>query len=649
MRQFSLPAVLLTKAGLRSCLPTLLLLFLFACKQEKPAAPPREVKQYTIEQFYKTKATGAGLFSPDEQKLLVHTNESGIFNLYEISIADGSKKPLTTSTVESCFAIDYVPGTGDVLYSSDKGGDENDHLFLLKADGTSQNLTPGEKEKTNFYDWTKDKKSFFYTSNKRDQRYFDLWLMDVGTWKSSLVYQNKDGYGIDGISKYGDWLALSKPITTSENQLFLYDLKNKQLKEVSDPAQPGSYSASGFSADGKTFYYTTDVGKEFAYLVQQDLASGERKTAFETNWDVMYAYQSENGKYQVIGINEDGKNKLVVRDAAGKDVAFPAIPDGNVTAVNISSSEKMMRLSVGTSKSPNDLYAYNFETKELKRLTDNASPEIAPDDLATASVVRFKSFDGLEIPAIYYKPLSASATNKVPALVWVHGGPGGQSRVGYSSFIQYLVNHGYAVLMVNNRGSSGYGKSFYKMDDLNHGDKDLKDCIFGKKYLQTLDYVDGEKIGIIGGSYGGYMTMAAMTFAPDEFKTGVNIFGVTNWLRTLKSVPPYWESFKKALYAELGDPNTADSVRLHNISPLFHADRIKNPVMVLQGANDVRVLQVESDEIVAAMKKNNVPVEYVVFPDEGHGFLKKENEMKGYSGVLAFLDKYLKAPEAVKQ
>lgn len=625
------------------------LFFLPSCKQDKPAAPPREPKQYSIEQFYKTKATGAGIFSPDEQKLLVHTNESGIYNLYEINIADGSKKALTNSTVESCFAIDYVPGSGEVLYSSDKGGDENDHIFLLKADGTSQDLTPGAREKVNFYDWAKDKKAFYYTSNKRDPRFFDLYKMETGSWKPALVYENKEGYGIDAVSRYGDWLALSKPVTTSENQLFLYDLKNKQLKEISSPEKTGNYGAAGFSADGKQFFYTTDAGKEFAYLVQYDLASGAGTTAFETNWDVMYAYQSENGKYQVIGINEDGKNKLVVRDAAGKEVAFPAIPDGDVSAVNISQSEKRMRISVGTSKSPNDLYVYDFDGKEPKRLTNNASPEIAPEDLATASVVRYKSFDGLDIPAIYYKPLNASASNKVPALVWVHGGPGGQSRVGYSSFIQYLVNHGYAVLMVNNRGSSGYGKSFYKMDDRNHGDKDLKDCIYGKKYLQSLDYIDGEKIGIIGGSYGGYMTMAAMTFAPGEFKTGVNIFGVTNWLRTLKSIPPYWESFRKALYAEIGDPTTADSLRLHNISPLFHADRIKDPVMVLQGANDVRVLQAESDEIVAAMKKNNVPVEYVVFPDEGHGFLKKENEMKGYSGVLTFLDKHLKGPQVVKQ
>ncbi len=626
-----------------------LLVFTLACKQEKTVTPPKEVKQYTIEQFYKTKATGAGVFSPDEQKLLVHSNESGIFNLYEINVADGSKKPLTHSTTESFFAIDYVPGSGEVLYSANKGGNEIDHIYLLKADSSSQDLTPGPKEKTGFMDWSKDKKSFFYTSNKRDERYFDVYRMEVGTWKPALVYENKDNYNIGSISRDGAYLALNRSITTSESQLFLYDLKTKELKEISEAGKTGSYGDSGFSADGKALYYTTDADKEYAYLVRYDLAGGERKTAYETNWDVMYAYESENGKYQVIGINEDGKNKLLVRDAAGQEVAFPAIPDGDVVAVNIAPSEKSMRLSVGTSRSPNDLYVYQFDNKSLKRLTNNLNPEINPEDLAAATVVRFKSFDGLEIPAIYYKPLTASAANKVPALVWVHGGPGGQSRVGYFAFIQYLVNHGYAVLAVNNRGSSGYGKSFYKMDDRNHGEKDLQDCIYGKKYLQSLDYVDSTKIGIIGGSYGGYMTMAAMTFHPEEFKVGVDIFGVTNWLRTLKSVPPYWESFRKALYAELGDPTTADSTRLYNISPLFHASQVKHPVMVLQGANDPRVLQVESDEIVAAMRKNMVPVEYVVFPDEGHGFVKKENEMKGYSGVLAFLDKHLKAPTPVPQ
>jgi dipeptidyl aminopeptidase/acylaminoacyl peptidase len=623
------------------------LLFLSCSKNVKDEA--RDLTQYSIEQFYKNKQIGGGAWSSDETKLLVHSNESGIYNVYEINVADGSSRQVTNSAMESFFAVDYVPGTNNILYSADKGGDENDHIYLLGEDGSVRDLTPGEKEKASFAGWSLDKQSMFYISNKRNPQFFDLYKMGVNNWKASMIYQNDEGLDVTEISWDENTLALQKTLTTSENQLFLFDRASKKMTEVSDPTAPGTYNASGFSKDGKYFNYITDAGKEFSYLVQYDLVTGERKILFETNWDVMYSYDSENEKYRVIAVNEDGKNKLkILEKESGEEINFPEIPDGDILDVAISNNEKKMRLSVGTSKSPANLYVYDFESKELRKLTETLNPEINEDDLVSAEVVRFKSFDGLEIPAIYYKPHQASIKNKVPAMVWVHGGPGGQSRVGYFSLIQYMVNHGYAVLAVNNRGSSGYGKTYYKMDDLNHGDKDLKDCVWGKKWLQEQPYVDGEKVGIIGGSYGGYMTMAAMTFEPDVFDVGINIFGVTNWLRTLKSIPPYWESFRQALYKELGDPFSADSVRLYNISPLFHAANVKNPVLVLQGSNDPRVLQAESDEIVDAITKNNVPVEYIVFPDEGHGFVKKENEIKGYGAVVAFLDKYLKGVPEMK-
>jgi len=297
---------------------------------------------------------------------------------------------------------------------------------------------------------------------------------------------------------------------------------------------------------------------------------------------------------------------------------------------------------VGGSNTPSNLYVYDLASKELTQLTNTLNKTVELSDLVTAKVIRYKSFDGTEIPAIYYLPHQASAENKVPALVWVHGGPGGQSTQSFNPLIQYLTNHGYAVLAVNNRGSSGYGKTFYKMDDQNHGEGDLQDCVEGKNWLASQTEIDGEKIGIIGGSYGGYMTMAALTYAPEEFDVGVNIFGVTNWIRTLKNIPPWWESFKDALYLELGNPHTADSVRLKRISPLFHTDKVTKPLMVLQGAKDPRVLQIESDEIVAGVKKNGVPVEYVLFEDEGHGFVKKENQIEANSRILKFLDQYLK-------
>jgi len=291
---------------------------------------------------------------------------------------------------------------------------------------------------------------------------------------------------------------------------------------------------------------------------------------------------------------------------------------------------------------------HQFGEKDFTRLTHSLNKEINENDLVAGEVIRYPSFDGLEIPAILYKPHEASARNKVPALLLIHGGPGGQSRLGFSSTTQYLVNHGYTVLAVNNRGSSGYGKTFYNLDNQRHGEDDLMDCVKAKDFLTGLGYVDMDKVGIIGGSYGGYMTLAALTFQPEEFAVGVDLFGISNWVRTLKSTPPYWEAFRKALYDELGDPFTADSVRLYRISPLFHADQITKPLMVLQGANDPRVLKVESDEIVAAVEANGVPVEYVVFEDEGHGFVKKENQIEAWGQILLFLDKYLKG-EAEEQ
>jgi dipeptidyl aminopeptidase/acylaminoacyl peptidase len=195
---------------------------------------------------------------------------------------------------------------------------------------------------------------------------------------------------------------------------------------------------------------------------------------------------------------------------------------------------------------------------------------------------------------------------------------------------------------VNNRGSSGYGKTFYKMDNRDHGNGDLKDCVWAKKWLAQQEYIDSSAIGIYGGSYGGCMVLNALCKYPDEFKTGIDLFGVANWLRTLRSIPPYWESFRKALYDELGDPNSSDSVHLKDASGLYNYQNITKPLIVFQGANDVRVLKVESDEIVAGVKKNGVPVEYVIYPDEGHGFVKKENQINTSKRTLEFLEKHLK-------
>ena len=602
------------------------------------------LKVYGIEDFFDNVSISGGYFSTDEEKIIFSSNQSGIFNVYEANIQTEKINQLTASNKESFFVRAYVPNSNDFIYSADNGGNEINHLFLKKEDDTVIDLTPSENEKSVFYKWSNDNQFLYYLSNKRDSRYFDLYKMKIGQWIPEIIYKNEDNFSLSDISNDEKYLLLSKSITTSENKFYLFDINENKRIEIS--SLPGSYSSAGFSDDNKGFLYITDIKNEFSYLNKYDIESMESSVIYETEWDVMYSYLSKNEKYRIIGVNEDGKNSVkVIEVDSNLPIKFPSFNNEDISSVSFSESEQKIRLTVGSSKMPNDLFVYDIEAETLKKITNSLNPKIDSKSLVSAQVIRYKSFDGLEIPAIYYKPLSASKNNKVPALVWVHGGPGGQSRMGFNPLIQYLTNNGYAILAVNNRGSSGYGKSFYKMDDKNHGEKDLQDCVWGKKWLQKQEYIDENKIGIIGGSYGGYMTMAAMTFTPDEFMVGVNIFGVTNWIRTLKSIPTFWEASRKALYDELGDPYTSDSIRLKKISPLFHADKVINPVMVLQGANDPRVLQIESDEIVEELIKNDIPVEYVIFEDEGHGFRKKENQIEGYRKIKSFLDLYLKTPK----
>ncbi len=616
-----------------------------------PTSEVREVNKYTIEQFYENVKLGGGSFSPDESKLLISSNESGIYNAYEINVESGETTMLTNSTEESYLAQSYFPNDDRFVFSFDEGGNENFKVYMMSTDGVAKDLTPGDSIRNGFWGWSRDDKSMFLMSNKRDPRFMDIYELAIETMDdenpiSEMLYQNNDGMNVSAISPNKRFFALTQTLTSADSKMYLYDKETGEKKDISVHEGDVQYSPQFFSLDNSELYYTTDQDAEFVYLAKLNIETGEVEKVYEDSWDVWYSYPSRNEKYRVVGINQDAKTNVKIFDLEnGGEVQLPEIPGGSISSVGISKSEKLARLTVSTSSSPNNMYLYNFETGDLKQLTNTLNPDMDPADLVEGQVVRFKSFDGLEIPAIYYQPKQASENNKVPALVRVHGGPGGQSRLNYSELNQYLVNHGYAVLAVNNRGSSGYGKTFFHLDDKNHGDKDLKDCIAGKDFLESTGVIDMDKVGILGGSYGGYMTMAALAFEPEAFDVGVNIFGVTNWLRTLKSIPPHWESFRKALYDELGDPFSEDSVRLYNISPLFHAQNVTKPLIVLQGANDIRVLQVESDEIVEGVKANGVPVEYIIFDDEGHGFRKKENEIEGYGQIKVFLDKYLKQVE----
>jgi len=633
-------------------------LLLTACGDREPAkaleeaivvAPaPAQIPTYSAEAFFKTTSVGlagpnAHTFSPDGHSLLMSSDESGVFNAYALPVDGGSPEPLTHSTDNAVFAVSWFPADKRILYTYDGGGNELNHVFVREEDGSNQDLTPGDELKASLLAWSENGENFYLTTTERNQTSFDIYRYSATDYSRELVYENP-GFRISDISSDGRWVALDKPRTSADSDIFVVDLNSDDKEPMLLTGHMGNiqYGSYGFTPDSKSLVYGTDEHGEFSQAWKHDLDTGEKSVVIEAPWDVSYIIYSPNGRFQVSGVNADARTEVTVLDtASGEQITLPDLPPGDLANIRFSADETHMALIVNADNSPSNVHVIDLVKGHSHQLTQTLNPAIDQDHLVTSEVIRYKSFDGLEIPSILYKPRGASAENPVPALVFVHGGPGGQTRTGYRAMVQHLVNHGYAVLGANNRGSSGYGKTFNHLDDKRHGEGDLQDIVYGRAYLESLDWVDGEKVGIIGGSYGGYMVAAALAFEPEAFEVGIDIFGVTNWVRTLESIPPWWEAFKEALYDEMGDPAT-DAERHHKISPLFHAQNIVKPLLVVQGANDPRVLQVESDELVAAVQANEVPVEYLVFPDEGHGFRKKANRITASDAYVKFLDMYLK-------
>lgn len=612
------------------------------------SAADAQPRRYTAEQFYRTRSysiAGAesDAFTHDGRALLISSDESGTFNAYLQPLAGGPAVALTRSTTDATYAVSAFPKDARVLVSHDTGGDEVSHLYVRAADGTLTDITPGEKVRAAFIGWQRDGSTFFVATNARDPQANDVYAYDAATLRPRLVFRNEGGFEPGTVSADGRTLSLSKALSSANTDLYVADLAAGTAPRLVTPHQGNvSYSLSDFTPDGGKLIYLGDQDGEWARAYTFDLATGARTELVRGDWDVSFAYFSPTGRYRVSALNADASTALTILDTrTGRPVRLTGAPAGDLGSLRFSADEQRVAFTVVSDTSPRDVFVADLATGRARRLTTALNPQMREADLVTGTVVRVPGEGGVMVPGILYRPRGASASAKVPAVVVVHGGPGGQSRRGYSAIVQHLVNHGYAVLMANNRGSSGYGKTFFHLDDRHHGEADLRDIVASGAWLRQQDWVAAEQVAVMGGSYGGYMTAAAMTFHPDAFAAGIDIFGVTNWERTLKSIPAWWGANRVALFDEMGDPAT-DAARHHRISPLFHARQVTRPMLVIQGANDPRVLKVESDELVTAVRANNVPVEYIVFPDEGHGFTGRANRVRAQEAYLAFLDKYVR-------
>jgi dipeptidyl aminopeptidase/acylaminoacyl peptidase len=629
-------------------------LLLGACATN-PAPPPASAvaaaearhPRYTAQQFFETTsyavASPDGIaFSKDGKHLLITTDASGVFNAYLLPLAGGTPIAVTNSTDDANFGASFFPSDDRVLFTADQGGNELNHLYVREADGSVRDLTPGERLKAGFLGWSADGRSLFVSTNERDPQMFDVYAYDTVDYQRRMIFRN-EGFIVGDVSPDGRHLALVKAHSSADNDIYLVRAGEGAGEAQLITRHEGSvaYDVHGFTPDGRSLIYGTNETSEFSEARAYDIGTGENRPLISADWDVMFVAHSPNGRYRIHALNEDGSTVLTITDTTtGRPLTLHGVPEGNLGTVRFSRDESMIAFTVSSDTSPSDIFVADLANGRARRLTTALNPAIDEGQLVEGTVARFPSYDGLEIPGILYRPREASAANPVPGVVLVHGGPGGQSRRGYSAMIQHLVNNGYAVYAINNRGSSGYGKTFYHLDDRKHGDADLRDVTASRDWLASKDWVS-DRIAVMGGSYGGYITAAALAFHPEVFDAGINIFGVTNWVRTMASIPAWWGAQRVALFDEMGDP-AVDAERHKAISPLFHATKIRRPMLVVQGANDPRVLQVESDEIVAAVRANGVPVEYLLFSDEGHGFRKKQNRIDASEAYLRFLNEQLR-------
>jgi dipeptidyl aminopeptidase/acylaminoacyl peptidase len=643
----------------------------------------QDIPIYPAEVFYEVPSFSLGgsqaAITTDGRRLLITSDETGIFNVYEVDLESGERRALTRSRTDAAYAIGWLGDNRSFLYTSDQGGNELNHVYLRLPDGRDVDLTPGAKTKASFLSFTPDRRAFFLATNERDPAAFDVYRYDAVSLDREMVFQNDMKLGSLTMSDRGDRLAGVLEKGAADNDIYVADLAYEgalakagftRAKEAGEPRlvtehegdiehalytfdPSGNNLVIGSNEDSEfTEAFIVSLGKERRLSIplgskrsfEVPLGGGKRSDFVTDSWDVQSVSFSPSGSFHVQSVNADGRTVTQIIDRRrNRPVVLPArLPEGAISQVRFLPGERSAAITLSSSKSPADLYVVQLDDRDgdVQRLTNALEGRIDEEHLVRAEVVRYPSFDGLQIPAIQYRPHGVDEDDRVPAVVLVHGGPGGQSRATYSAMVQHLVNNGYGVLAVNNRGSSGYGKSFYHMDDRRHGEVDLKDVVAARAYLEGRDWVEGDKIAVMGGSYGGFMTMAALAFEPEVFDAGINIFGVTNWERTLSSIPAWWGSFRERLYGEMGDPAT-DQERHRRISPLFYADQVTKPVLIVQGANDPRVLQIESDEMVAELRANDVPVEYVLFDDEGHGFQKRDNRIEASEAYVRFLDRHL--------
>lgn len=598
-------------------------------------------------------ATGAQM-APDGQSVVFLTGTTGLPQLWAARVVEGvTMAPWQLTFGNRVQFASYSPDGRWIAYGSDRGGNERSQIFLVSPDGAVERaLTPADEHFRVWGGWSPRGGRIAYASSERNGRDFDIWLLDVdaeGNAKGAprMALRGAGNHGIAAWRPDGGALVLSQGRGEADNDLFLLDLATGRLDTLFAPAKMSSYTAVQWAPDGRGFYLATNHERDLAGLAFYDVAARRLQWLREPPHDVERVALSHDGRWLAWSENRGGTSFVTVADLQrGTETELtPHLPieswDGVVTALSWAAREARLVVGLSSHALPGDAWVWSPTFHPiLTRVTESSTAGLHLGATGPHQVqhVSIDSSDGEKVYGLFY-PSYRPDGGRTPVVVTVHGGPTSQARPSFDPIRRYLLARGYAVLDLNFRGSTGYGQRFTQLDNGRLRPNVVHDLAAAAEWLKTLPEVDGERVAIMGGSYGGYLTLAALAELPGHFRAGVDLVGVANWITALEDASPQLKNSDRIEYGDIDD--AGDRAFFRQLSPLTSADRIRGALMVVHGANDPRVPVAEADQIVRAVRARGGDVEYLRFPDEGHGIARLQNRITAYQRVARFLDRVL--------
>lgn len=599
-----------------------------------------------IDDLFYSRRVSSPAWSPDGKEIVFSTNFTGRMNLWKVSANSGWPLQLTVSDDRQFGAV-WSPDGKEIVYEQDFGGSEYYDLFAIgSAGGVPVNLTNTPDISENGPLFSPDGKTVAFAYKPKTSSTVDIALLD---WQSRQVKKLTTEQTQNHLWQAVDWSSDSKYIIANRVNVSFTDSSVYRIEVASGKAEDLTphkgdviFTASAISPDGKTVLITCNQKRGYQNAALLDTASRQLKWITDMQWEASSGNFSPDGRYATYEVNADGLTTPYLYEiAAGKSSAV-TMPQGltnvagNPTA--FSPDSKSLLLSHQSSQRPSDFWVYDLATRKPRQVTYSAVASLSPSDLPAAQLVHYKSFDGKMISAFLWMPFNLKRDGSNPAVVLPHGGPTGQTVDYFNSMAAALSSRGYICIAPNVRGSTGYGMAFQKANYQDLGGGDLQDEVYATKFLVDTGYVNAKKIGITGGSYGGYMTLMAIGKTPDIWAAGVEMFGIIDWYTMLQHEDPLLQQYEQTL---LGDP-VKDKTVYENASPIKYIRNEKAPLLVLQGENDIRVPKEEAEQVVEILKKEGRTVDAHYYPAEGHGFSKRENQIDSMRRMVEWFDKYLK-------